>query len=81
MEDLPTQRSCLMSSDCVMSTWSEWSIIRPGCASTNRKIIQSEVRYRERITLKLPEGDGKRCPNSKESRRIENPSLLPNCNK
>ncbi|CAM1302174.1 Uncharacterised protein g3175 [Pycnogonum litorale] len=76
-----TVRNCIVSKDCVMSSWSKWTVLKDGCVSADLKTIKSQIRTRRRIILKLPEGDGRRCPFTVETRHVKSPLVLPSCSK
>ncbi|KAF6210950.1 hypothetical protein GE061_014063 [Apolygus lucorum] len=70
------ERACIISQDCAVSEWSEWSVIQEGCIDPNGN-EWADITERKREVLRLHEGQGKTCPHLIETK--ETKANLPLC--
>ncbi|XP_077993776.1 thrombospondin type-1 domain-containing protein 7A-like [Glandiceps talaboti] len=66
-QDIPTYRACVISQDCQVISWSEWSPCSQTCSTEVDMTVGFRTRYRN-VTA-LPFGDGVRCPHLQEQQQ------------
>uniref|UniRef100_T1JAR7 Spondin-like TSP1 domain-containing protein n=1 Tax=Strigamia maritima TaxID=126957 RepID=T1JAR7_STRMM len=73
-------RTCVVPSNCVVSSWSEWTVVADGCITSGND-VRPELRKRTRRVLQVPVGDGKACPHLEELHRVTEKGQLQPCTK
>ncbi|XP_024081370.1 thrombospondin type-1 domain-containing protein 7A-like isoform X2 [Cimex lectularius] len=61
------ERACIISQDCAVSKWSDWTVIQEGCVDPNG-VEWAEITERKREVLRLHEGQGQGCPHLTETK-------------
>ncbi|XP_071515936.1 thrombospondin type-1 domain-containing protein 7B-like isoform X2 [Panulirus ornatus] len=69
-------RTCVVDQDCVVTQWSSWSTVVPGCVAPSGLVVR-EVRERRRTSSALQHGGGVPCPHLLERHTLPDPSLQP----
>lgn len=76
----PKIQACIVPVNCLVSSWSEWSVMKEGCVSQSGH-VHPELRKRTREVLRVPLGDGKPCPHLEETHELTDKGKLPSCTK